>query len=79
MNDRDKLADKLNTQDKSMIEHTGKDAMGWIDGTLEGEKEHNEDELKEVQAVCDPIITQVCQGSGNGSGASEGDVMEDLF
>lgn len=76
MNDKDKLAGKLSSEDKSTIEDMVRDALEWMERNADGEKEDYEDKLKEVQAVCNPIITKVYQGSG--AGAPEDDVMDDL-
>ncbi|GAU11833.1 hypothetical protein TSUD_75840 [Trifolium subterraneum] len=49
-----------------------KEALEWLDDNQSVEKEEYEEKLKEVEAVCNPIITAVYQRSGGapGGGAS---------
>ncbi|KAL7146114.1 hypothetical protein ABFS83_06G019400 [Erythranthe nasuta] len=74
INDKDKLADKLEGDEKEKIETATKEALEWLDENQSAEKEDYEEKLKEVEAVCNPIITAVYQRSG---GAPEGKTDED--
>lgn len=73
INDKDKLADKLESDEKEKIETATKEALEWLDDNQSAEKEDYDEKLKEVEAVCNPIITAVYQRSGGapGGGASE--------
>ncbi|CAN4077518.1 unnamed protein product [Withania somnifera] len=75
INDKDKLADKLESDEKEKIETATKEALEWLDDNQSAEKEDYEEKLKEVEAVCNPIITAVYQRSGGapGGGSSEED------
>ncbi|XP_021774970.1 luminal-binding protein [Chenopodium quinoa] len=70
VSDADKLADKLEADEKEKIEAAVKEALEWLDDNQSGEKEDYEEKLKEVEAVCNPIITAVYQRSGGPSGES---------
>lgn len=70
INDQDKLADKLDSDEREKIETVTKEALEWLDDNQSGEKENYDEKLKEVEAVCNPIITAVYQRSG---GAPEGE------
>ncbi|MED6170419.1 Luminal-binding protein 5 [Stylosanthes scabra] len=76
--DKDKLADKLESDEKEKIEAAVKEALEWLDDNQTAEKEDYEEKLKEVEAVCNPIITAVYQRSGGapGGGASGEDEDE---
>ena len=76
INDKDKLADKLESDEKEKIETAVKEALEWLDDNQSAEKEDYEEKLKEVEAVCNPIITAVYQRSGGAPG-SESDGGED--
>ena len=81
ISDKDKLADKLETDEKEKIETAVKEALEWMDDNQSAEKEDYEEKLKEVEAVCNPIITSVYQRSGGGPGAGseeDDDSHEDL-
>ena len=72
IDDKDKLADKLDEDDKSTIRDALTDAQDWLNANSDAEKDDFEDKLKELQSVCDPIISKVYQGMG-GQGGAGGD------
>ncbi|RYR67065.1 hypothetical protein Ahy_A03g013306 isoform A [Arachis hypogaea] len=85
ISDKDKLADKLESDEKEKIEAAVKEALEWLDDNQTVEKEDYEEKLKEVEAVCNPIITAVYQRSGGGgppgggaSGEDEDDSHDEL-
>jgi len=57
--DKDKLAEKLEEDDKSTIKDALTDAQDWLNANSDSEKDDFEDKLKELQATCDPIISKV--------------------
>uniref|UniRef100_A0A0C9QQU9 TSA: Wollemia nobilis Ref_Wollemi_Transcript_13672_2446 transcribed RNA sequence n=1 Tax=Wollemia nobilis TaxID=56998 RepID=A0A0C9QQU9_9CONI len=71
INEKDKLADKIDSDDKEKIENTIKEALEWLDDNQSAEKEDFEEKLKEVEAVCNPIIKQVYEKTGGPSGGDE--------
>ena len=77
--DKDKLADKLESDEKEKIETAVKEALEWLDDNQSMEKEDYEEKLKEVEAVCNPIISAVYQRSGGapGGGGASGEEDED--
>jgi heat shock protein 5 len=78
INDKDKLADKLESDEKEKIETAVKEALEWLDDNQNAEKEDYEERLKEVEAVCNPIITTVYQRSGGApGGGSDGGEDDD--
>jgi heat shock protein 5 len=57
---------------------TVKEALEWLDDNQNAEKEDYEERLKEVEAVCNPIITAVYQRSGGApGGGSDGGEDDD--
>jgi len=67
--DKDKLADKLEEEEKSTIKDALTDAQDWLNANVDAEKDEFEDRMKEVQAICDPIISKVYQAAGGQGGA----------
>ncbi|GMY21695.1 mediator of RNA polymerase II transcription subunit 37a-like [Fagus crenata] len=67
--DKDKLADKIDSDDKEKIESTLKEALEWLDD--------NPNKLKEVEAVCNPVIKQVNEKSGGSSAETEDEEPND--
>ena len=72
IDDKDKLADKLEEEDKHVIRGALTDAQDWLNANADAEREDLDDKLKELQSVCDPIISKIYQGMG-GQGASYDD------
>jgi heat shock protein 5 len=75
VSDKDKLADKLEGEEKEKVEEAVKEALEWLDDNQSAEKEDYEEKLKEVEAVCNPIISAVYQRSGGapGGGGADGE------
>ncbi|KAL6142598.1 hypothetical protein ACLB2K_060875 [Fragaria x ananassa] len=69
--DKDKLADKIDSDDKENIESTLKEALEWLDDNQNAEKDDFDEKLKEVEAVCNPVIKQVYEKSGGSSAGSQ--------
>ena len=57
--DPEKLADKLDDDDKDTIIDALAEHQEWLDENPDADKEDYEDHLKDLQAVCDPIISSV--------------------
>lgn len=71
INEKDKLGDKIDSDDKEKIEETLKEALDWLDENQSAEKEDFEEKLKEVEAVCNPVIKKVYEKTGGPSGGDE--------
>jgi len=54
--DKEKLANKLNEDDLTTIKDALKDTQNWMSANTNAEKEDYEEELKELEAICNPII-----------------------
>ncbi|PQQ06466.1 78 kDa glucose-regulated protein precursor [Prunus yedoensis var. nudiflora] len=76
INDKDKLADKIDSDDKEKIESTLKEALEWLDDNQNADKDDFDEKLKEVEAVCNPVIKQVREKSGGASSADSQDEEE---
>jgi len=74
--DKEKLADKLSEEDKSTVQNAVKEHQEWLTANPEAEQEDYETHLKDLQAVCDPIIAKVYKQSG-GPGGAGADAPED--
>ncbi|KAF9597625.1 hypothetical protein IFM89_020104 [Coptis chinensis] len=61
--------------EKEKIQTAVKEALEWLDENQSAEKDDYDEKLKEVEAVCNPIITAVYQRSGRavGVGSREGE------
>ncbi|KAH9324050.1 hypothetical protein KI387_004228, partial [Taxus chinensis] len=64
----DKIASKLDPADKEKIERAVNDALSWLDQNQLAEVEEFEDKQKELEAICNPIISKMYGGSA-GMGA----------
>ena len=65
--DDEKMADKISADDKKVISDKCDDAIKWLDANQLAEVEEFQEKQKEVEAVCNPIITKLYQ-SASGAG-----------
>jgi heat shock protein 1/8 len=68
----DKLKDKISETEKKTILDKCNDTIKWLDGNQLAEKEEYEHRQKELEAVCNPIITKLYQGAGGAGGMPGG-------
>jgi len=64
----DKVASQLSSSDKEAMEKALTESIDWLEHNQMAEVEEFEHKLKELEAVCNPIITKMYQGAG-GAGA----------
>ena len=62
--DKDKLAEKLDEDDKSTISDALTEAEDWLNANDDADKDDFDEHMKELQSVCDPIIAKVYQSQG---------------
>jgi len=62
--DDEKMADKISADDKKLISDKCDDAIKWFDANQLAEVEEFQEKQKEVEAVCNPIITKLYQSAG---------------
>lgn len=62
--DKEKLADKIDEEDKNAIADALKEAADWLSSNDDADKDDLEEHFKELQRVCDPIIAKVYQAAG---------------
>merc|ERR1712033_138648 len=71
--DEEKLKDKISGEDRTTITNACDKALGWLDSNQLAEVEEFQDKQKEVEAVCNPIITKLYhQGGAPGDGMPGG-------
>ena len=62
--DKDKLADKLEEDDKSTINDAITEAEDWLNSNEDADKDDLEAQMKEMQSICDPIIATIYNSQG---------------
>lgn len=68
--ENDKVKDKVNASDKEKAISKCNEVISWLDANQLAEKEEFADKQKELEAICNPIITKLYQsGEAPGSGA----------
>jgi heat shock protein 1/8 len=60
----DKVASQLSSSDKESIEKALNETIEWIEANQMAEVEEFEHKLKELEGICNPIITRMYQGAG---------------
>jgi len=64
--DDEKVKDKISGDDMKAINDKCDEAIKWLDANQLAEVEEFSDKQKEVEAVCNPIITKLYAGAGGG-------------
>ncbi|KAI8885750.1 hsp71-like protein [Backusella circina FSU 941] len=64
----EKVASKLEGEDKEKIEAAVKEAIDWLDNSQEASKEEYESRQKELEEVANPIMMKLYQGEGGAPG-----------
>jgi len=70
--DEEKLKDKISDDDKETIETAVNEVIEWLEDNPDAEKEDYDEKLQEIEAVCNPIVSEIYQANGMG-GDDEGD------
>ncbi|XP_065079609.1 heat shock 70 kDa protein cognate 4 isoform X2 [Ochlerotatus camptorhynchus] len=68
----DKLKDKITDSDKTLIMDKCNDTIKWLDANQLADKEEYEHRQKELESVCNPIISKLYQGAGGAPGGMPG-------
>merc|ERR1739845_63549 len=70
--DDEKIKDKISDDDKKTINDKCDEAIKWLDANQLAEVEEFSDKQKEVEGVCNPIITKLYQAGGGMPGGMPG-------
>ncbi|KAI6067959.1 Heat shock-related 70 kDa protein 2 [Aix galericulata] len=74
----DKLKGKISDQDKQKVLDKCREVISWLDRNQMAEKEEYEHKQKELEKLCNPIVTKLYQGAGGaGAGGSGGPTIEE--
>jgi len=68
----EKLKDKISEDDRKKINDKCDEAIKWLDANQLAEVEEFSDKQKEVEGVCNPIITKLYQAGGGMPGGMPG-------
>jgi len=68
----EKVKDKISEDDRKAINDKCDEAIKWLDANQLAEVEEFTDKQKEVEGVCNPIITKLYQGAGGAPGGMPG-------
>jgi len=67
LNDQ-KFKDKIDQADRDKIDQALKDTLKWVESNEHAGKDEYENKQKELEGVCNPIVTKLYQGAGGGPG-----------
>ncbi|MCP5656071.1 Hsp70 family protein, partial [Klebsiella pneumoniae] len=68
----EKLKEKISDSDKQIILDKCNDTIKWLDSNQLADKEEYEHKQKELEGICNPIITKMYQGAGGVPGGMPG-------
>jgi len=74
--DSEKLGDKISEEDKETIQSAITEVIEWLEEHPDAEKDQYQEKQKELEGICNPIITKLYQehgapGGGPGAGADD--------
>jgi len=72
IDDKEKLGGKISDEDKETISEAVKVALEWIDDNAEATKDDFQTKLKDLEAICNPIVSKVYKESGGSPGGAGG-------
>ncbi|KAK4424632.1 Heat shock protein BIP1 [Sesamum alatum] len=78
INDNDKLANKIEPDDKKKTENALRDAVEWLENNEEADKDELEEKMRELEAVCNPVLRKAYEESGTTS-SDDHDQEEERF
>merc|ERR1712112_816307 len=70
--DDEKLKDKISEDDKKTINDKCDETIKWLDANQTAETDEYQDKQKEIEGVCNPIITKLYQAAGGAPGGMPG-------
>merc|ERR1711966_584741 len=62
----DKVGGKLDADDKAKITEAVEAAISWLDANQLAEVDEFEDKMKELEGLCNPIMSKMYQAGGGG-------------
>ena len=68
----EKLKDKISEDEKKTIMEKCNEVIAWLDANQTAEEDEYKDKQKEVEAICNPIITKLYQSAGGAPGGMPG-------
>nr|XP_061796920.1 heat shock cognate 71 kDa protein-like isoform X6 [Nerophis lumbriciformis] len=68
----DKLKDKISEDDKKKIMDKCNEVINWLDKNQSAEKDEFDHQQKELEKICNPIMTKLYQGAGGMPGGMPG-------
>ena len=71
--DKEKLGGKISDEDKETISDAVKKALEFVDDNAEASKEDLQQQLKDLEAVCNPIVSALYAKAGGAPGGEGGD------
>merc|ERR1712054_150764 len=71
--DKKKAGDKISEDDKKTILDAVEEGIKWVDGNPEADEDAYKEKQKEIEEVCNPIISKLYQGAGGPGGAPGGE------
>merc|ERR1719195_1727732 len=74
-----KVKDKISEEDKKAIADKCKEVIDWLESNQEAEKSEYDSKQKELESICNPIITKLYQAGGGAPGGMPGGGMPGGF
>merc|ERR1712066_1185393 len=70
--DDEKLKDKISESERKTINDKCDEVIAWLDANQTAEEDEYKDKQKEVEGICNPIVTKLYQAAGGAPGGMPG-------
>ena len=70
--DDENMKSKISAEDRKKIEDKCEEIIKWLESNQTAEKDEFEHQQKDLESVCNPIITKLYQGAGGMPGGMPG-------
>ncbi|XP_044869811.1 heat shock-related 70 kDa protein 2 [Mauremys mutica] len=74
----EKLKGKISDQDKQKVLDKCQEVITWLDRNQMGERDEYEHKQKELEKLCNPIVTKLYQGGAGPAGGAGGPTIEEV-
>lgn len=68
----EKIKDKIDSTEKEKVINKCNEVISWLDANQLAEKEEFADKQKELESVCNPVVTKLYQGGATPGGFQPG-------
>ncbi|GAA0183939.1 Hsp70 family chaperone [Lithospermum erythrorhizon] len=78
INDNEQFAEKIDSDDKDKIEKALDESLQWMEDNQSAEKDEFDEQMNELEALCNPIMKKAYEGSSTDARDDDDDSIDEL-